>query len=395
MSNTTAVKSPASPCIQAKNLREAELFDNIIHKLGHEIGNPLTSIISLATILERFEKEDVEKDTERLQQYAKSITKEAWRVAHVAQQMVMLFTTKSSCDETCNILETFERFYKRFKSRSNVEDVHLSVNIDPSVEASIDSEQLIFLFTELLKNAIDAASLTNSKNITIATSAKDNNILLTIENDCLKPSETELQTLFEPFASNSGGKKLGLGLTVALAILERHGGQIQIQENTLDNSQLSFSTFVQLPGNNTSRKTKKNSSLNTLKEKTASIENPFSVLLIDDDEMVSSAVQKILSLLLPTCNYNCLDGTEAVQKLNAGACYDVILCDIHLGNMSGTDIYKLVKDSDQLAHFAFVSGGSISEEVNSFLNSCGRPYLKKPFETNELIDLVIQLHKGC
>ena len=36
------------------SIRQGELLSDLIHKIGHEIGNPLTSIISLASIIERF-----------------------------------------------------------------------------------------------------------------------------------------------------------------------------------------------------------------------------------------------------------------------------------------------------------------------------------------------------
>src|SRR5262245_24972844 len=80
------------------DIRAEELLSHLIHKLGHEIGNPLTSIISLGTILERFSISAPGRGEtlppEKIASYASSIIDEAWRISSLTEKLVLTLSNR-------------------------------------------------------------------------------------------------------------------------------------------------------------------------------------------------------------------------------------------------------------------------------------------------------------
>jgi len=66
-----------------------------------------------------------------------------------------------------------------------------------------------------------------------------------------------------------------------------------------------------------------------------------SILIIDDDQ----AILRTLSRIFERNNYNvevAARGTEAIEKLSGGTCFDVALIDYCLPDMEGTDLFDLI-----------------------------------------------------
>ena len=66
--------------------------------------------------------------------------------------------------------------------------------------------------------------------------------------------------------------------------------------------------------------------------------------------------------------------------------YDAILLDIKMPGLGGPEVYRCIESirPDLMDRVVFVSGDSASTEVKTFIESTGKPLLKKPFTLEDL-----------
>ncbi len=74
------------------------------------------------------------------------------------------------------------------------------------------------------------------------------------------------------------------------------------------------------------------------------------------------------------------DGVEALEKLGANP-VDVILCDINMPEMSGTEVVKKVRELPSCAHtkIVMVSTESSQELIDGLMADGANGYITKPF----------------
>lgn len=108
------------------------------------------------------------------------------------------------------------------------------------------------------------------------------------------------------------------------------------------------------------------------------------ILVVDDDTIV----QKFLTEILGEGGHEVEivdNGHDAIEKLESEN-YDVILLDIKLPGMSGTEIYKHLqkKDKSIAKKVAFITGDVMSQVSVGFLSKTKAPYVTKPINVEQL-----------
>ena len=110
------------------------------------------------------------------------------------------------------------------------------------------------------------------------------------------------------------------------------------------------------------------------------------VLIIDDDTYLARALQKYLE------NHTvhlAADGAEGLKALRRGL-YDVILCDITMPNVTGVDVYNVVRRDlpSVLGKMVFMTGALYSDSIQHFARTCPVPIVEKPFDLPWMRELV-------
>jgi DNA-binding response OmpR family regulator len=116
-----------------------------------------------------------------------------------------------------------------------------------------------------------------------------------------------------------------------------------------------------------------------------------SILVVDDDKQLASALQRILA----DENYLvdiAFDGEEALTKLRAQD-YDAIICDMKMPRMRGDAFYLKAREvrpsvSDR---FIFITGFATDPHIISFFSRQEVKFLVKPFPIKGLIRCVKEL----
>lgn len=109
------------------------------------------------------------------------------------------------------------------------------------------------------------------------------------------------------------------------------------------------------------------------------------VLVIDDVSAIGRAVRTYLRAVADVVPV--VHPDEALQLLRAGEQFDVVLCDMELGETTGADFDAVVRAEFPALHphLGFLSGGAVNREAAAFLDAPGRVTIPKPFEHEELM----------
>lgn len=110
--------------------------------------------------------------------------------------------------------------------------------------------------------------------------------------------------------------------------------------------------------------------------------NKFTIILIEDEKNILSFIERVLErhdYKVITAN----TGNEGISLINS-SCPDVILLDLGLPDMDGTDLIKSVRTWTSIP-IIVISARTQEYEKVSALDLGADDYITKPFGTNELL----------
>ena len=186
---------------------------------------------------------------------------------------------------------------------------------------------------------------------------------------CGMDAETK-RRLFEPFfTTKERGKGTGLGLSTCYGIVQQLGGQIWCY------SELGKGTVfkVYLPRIDEAPTAKPHRTV-------AGLEGRETVLLVEDDRSVRTAVQRILI----GYGYRVLLATDAAHACALAAktpCIDLIVSDIVMPGMSGLDVVARVRAVSPSAGALLMSGYTDHALLNQDLLADSPGFIQKPFSS--------------
>jgi signal transduction histidine kinase len=196
-----------------------------ISGVAHELNNPLATILTWS---ERLSCRDLDASTRR---GVDAILREAERAARIVRNLLTFarkrHTTRSMVDINAVVRETLAlRAYEQRVTNISVIDA-LASGI-PSVFA--DQHQIQQVLLNLVINAEQAMLTSNGRGTLMVRTWQEpdhESIVLEVNDDGPGVPEDVRTKIFDPFfTTKEVGKGTGLGLTVAYAIVEEHGGRM-------------------------------------------------------------------------------------------------------------------------------------------------------------------------
>ena len=195
--------------------------------IAHEIGNPLTSISSMAQVIKR--KSQDEKTIE----YVNNILKNIDRISRIVRELVDFSKPSSQKVALADINELVNSAVGIVKYDRRSKNINYILNLDQQIPRTIVvADHLLQIFLNILINAVDASE-GYGNDIEVSTTAYDGQVEIDIEDHGSGIPEDKLNTIFEPFyTTKEVGKGTGLGLTVSYGLVQRMNGEIKV-ESTL------------------------------------------------------------------------------------------------------------------------------------------------------------------
>jgi CheY-like chemotaxis protein len=115
------------------------------------------------------------------------------------------------------------------------------------------------------------------------------------------------------------------------------------------------------------------------------------VLVIDDEESLAQAIRRFLGVEHNvTAVYRARD---ALDLLELGTRYDVILCDLMMPQITGMELHAEVLriDPAQASRIVFLTGGAFAPSARDFLTTVTNRRIEKPFDLKEVRRMVNEL----
>lgn len=254
----------------------------------------------------------------------------------------------------------------------------------PAVEAS--ESRLGQVFLNLIVNAAQAIPEGHAEANEIRVSTRtdeEGRAVVEIRDTGAGIEPDVLERLFQPFfTTKSVGEGMGLGLALCRRIVSDLGGTLTIE------SKLGVGTLARivLPAAGTS-------SGSVSAPAPAEAASPPSstrgrVLIVDDDANVAKALARILRVRHDVDI--CLAAREALAKLQGGARFDVIFCDLMMPEMTGIELYTELQAAvpEQAAKIVFLTGGAFTARAREFIDRVQSRCLAKPFDSRYVVALV-------
>ncbi len=111
------------------------------------------------------------------------------------------------------------------------------------------------------------------------------------------------------------------------------------------------------------------------------------VLVLDDEPSIGMVVDKLLKQHEVTA---VTAARRALELIEEGRRFDVILCDLMMPEMSGMEFHAELdrRDPDLARRVVFISGGAFTPDAHAFLERVPNEQLAKPFRPSEIRDLI-------
>jgi two-component system NtrC family sensor kinase len=346
-----------------------------ISGVAHELNNPLATILTWA---ERLSQRTVDDQTRR---GLETILSESERAAKIVRNLLTFarkrHTTRAMVDVNQIVRETL--------ALRSYEQTLANITIIEALAAGLplafaDPHQFQQVLLNLIINAEQAMLAANGRGTLVLRSWHDldgDTVILEVNDDGPGVPEDVQPRIFDPFfTTKEVGKGTGLGLTVAYAIIQEHGGRITVKSEPGEGA----SFFVALPVSDGPVKP-----VIAREPLTANIGAGSVVLVVEDEAALGAAVAESLGdagFVVDRAG----DGEEALARVKARA-YDLIVCDLKMPRVDGMTFYRALEREhpDAARRILFVTGDVAGTEAEQFLEETGCRWLAKPFRLRDLL----------
>lgn len=269
---------------------------------------------------------------------------------------------------------------------------------DDAVWISCDAAQLRKVINNLISNAIKYTR--RGDTITLSLSIMGENAIIKVEDSGAGIAPHDLQHIFDRFYQSDSNPKIsmggtGIGLAFAKAIIDLHGGNIEVSSFVGEGCTFAVLLPTSLENTTADECTAEiHSEINAfapvvevpelLSSDDKASERSVKILLVEDDPQLLSMLIDIFSDQYSVSTAT--DGAEGIEKARE-ILPQIILSDIMMPITTGIELCTTLKGDVATSHIPVVllTARSTTEQTIEGLNCGADDYIVKPFNTNLLL----------
>ncbi|MEZ4266300.1 MAG: ATP-binding protein [Myxococcota bacterium] len=373
----------ASRVQQAEKLSAVGQF---VAGIAHELNNPLTVVIGYAELL--FETAPLPAHHRAS---VEQVLTHSRRCGRIVEDLLKFAHHERIRPEAVHLSQVIKEVVAAIAPRKTA-DVTFSVQVPPDLPPLIGSQHaLTQVVTNIVDNAVDATHMGDGANhVAIRVTREDG--YQKIEVTDTGPGISDPARMFDPFYTTKPiGKGTGLGLSICYGIVHEHEGELYAENLPTAGARLT----VRLP-----EAKRAEVDLPALPGVGETVDVPIQfdgrprLLVVDDEPAILSLTARSLARWCDVVSAETVE--EAVRILQTDE-FDAILTDLRLpAGLTGADFYEILVERwpAMVERLAFMTGDTIGQASQAFLDRVRRPCLTKPFKISQLKAFIQALVKA-
>ena len=368
---------------KASEVRKAQ--ENFLASMSHEVRTPLNTIVGLSTSLEENPKCPVE-----MKQDLQDIVTSSYNLLEMFNNVIDINEIETGTlklqNEKYNVRESINEVINNHKIKLNKKNLTLNIEYQDNIPKYLygDIKHLKVIITNILSNAIKYTK-DGKIDLLVRSINEPNkcNLIIIIKDTGIGMKEEILSKMYHKFErldtiKNSNIEGMGLGLTLTKRLVELMHGTI----NFTTTYQVGTTFTIMLPQEFYYQDI---ITLPKLKDLTKSKR----VLIVDDNPLNIKVAKRALEALNYTNLDTCDSGFKCLEKIKNGSSYDIILMDIMMPGMSGTQTLENLKNiSSFRTPVVALTADALIGANQKYLNQGFSAYLAKPYTKEQLKNIL-------
>ncbi|BBK38421.1 hypothetical protein STAQ_34990 [Allostella sp. ATCC 35155] len=359
----------------------AAALGQLLASIVHELNNQLATILAQTQLVRRAVRNRSQQD--RLDRSIEA----ARQSARIVTNLLDLARRRPVRRTPLALPDIARRAVELVRGRIEQAGIALSTDLPDGLPAVAgDATGLGQVVVNLLTNACDALAEVpppRRLSLTLRHDPDSRMLELRVADNGPGMPPAVLRRIFQPFfTTKPEGKGTGLGLSLCVTQVKELGGGITAANRPEGGAEF----LVRLP-----------ESLAGEAARLSPAHRPAggaAILVVDDDGEFARYVQSLLRRDGHAVDL-AADGLEALRRIDRRR-YDLIVSDIHMPGMDGTELFRRLdtQDRDAAGRVLFVTGDVANPELEQFFLLAGRPVIAKPFDDERFLSVVRQLLPG-
>jgi PAS domain S-box-containing protein len=353
--------------------------------VAHEINNPLAFMALRTETVRRLVEGAMPEGTQRSETLA-ALTEIETGVSRVASIIrgLQALSRDDEAEESTVDLRSVVASADQLVGREVRRRARVAIELSNLPSVKVNAYRLEQVFANLLLNAAQAFDAPEERNLIEVRGGvtATGSVFVEVSDNGPGIPAAVLGRIFDPFfTSKPVGTGTGLGLSISQAILARLGGELTVESTVGLGS--TFRAVVPQSRHATPTPT-------PAPPPRARSTRHGRILVIDDEPAIGESLRSILKSEWDVDV--AMSGTAALERVYGGGTYDILLCDLMMGDITGVDVYERVaaKRPGLERKIVFMTGGAVTERARSFLASIPNRCLPKPFTVAELEQALVQ-----
>lgn len=371
------------------------LKKNILKILNHEFRTPLTYVTAyydmLADSLTRFE------DSSNFREYLQGIQGGCIRLTRLIEDFILVLELQTGeikarydeqaqpIDDLAGILQEAIDNNHHHAAQSNVQINYTLPDESPALFGV--RKMLVSIFGRLIHNAIKFTYHDRQENgiVDLSTTIQDDRVQIAISDKGVGIPTHVQERLFEPFFQYNRElleqQGAGIGLTIAQGLVDLHQGYITIE--SVPEKRSTFTVVLPIY----------ESDHPVALPKDKQRRRPVTVLIVEDNQHLLLGLKELLELFEGKYQFEVLTATNGTQGLEMLATHQphLIISDIMMPQMDGYTFLKEVRENPKWLQipFVFLTAKGERRDIHFGLSKGVEEYITKPYDSDQLLDLVI------
>ncbi|MFH1851399.1 MAG: ATP-binding protein [Candidatus Neomarinimicrobiota bacterium] len=338
--------------------------------VAHDFNNVLTGILGRAQLLQFMDvPENLMKDLQTIE-----------KIAHDGAEVVkriQVFTRSRSAgdfapvDINSIIRDVVDMMRPRWRNQALGRQVHIDMltELGPVPRIRGNEVELREVLTNLINNAID--SIREKGSIRIRSELIEDQVVIGVRDSGVGIPSALHRKIFAPFFSTKGANGIGLGLSVAKNIVQRHEGEISVESEPGEGAlfQLSFPVariLADAPA----------------EKKTETAITPARIMIVEEVDNVRNLMKDILEM--DGHEVHCFDSGAAALDELPGIQPEIIISDVNLATVVDNEFTERIRVQHPGVHIILSSGLDDHVYQEKTRGSQVELMIRKPFNIKQL-----------